>query len=118
MSQLLDTPPAHEPLLSALGGLTGIQTHINENLDLWDKNRVVPLFVFDGQSITGQEEVGLKRRQAATKKTDEAWTLYQQSQAEEAVTTFGSNAGTQRRQECIICLIFFESWALANLLGP
>ncbi|PNY25324.1 Protein MKT1 [Tolypocladium capitatum] len=93
LNHLLDTPPAHEPLLSALGGLTGIQSHINENLDLWDKNRIVPLFVFDGQSITGQDDVSLNRRRAANQKTDDAWSLYSQSQAERAVATFGANPG-------------------------
>lgn len=96
LNNLLDTPPAHEPLLSALGGLTGIQSHINENLDLWDKNRIVPLFVFDGQSITGQDDVSLNRRRAANQKTDDAWSLYSQSQAEQAVATFGANPGTTR----------------------
>ncbi|KAG6029643.1 hypothetical protein E4U41_000296 [Claviceps citrina] len=93
LSQLLDTPPAHEPLLSALGGLTGIQTHINQNLDSWEKNNIVPFFVFDGQSMTGQDEVGLNRRIFANKKTDEAWALYSRSEAEQAVTTFGANPG-------------------------
>ncbi|KAG5950945.1 hypothetical protein E4U53_004132 [Claviceps sorghi] len=93
LSQLLDTPPAHEPLLSALGGLTGIQTHINQNLDSWEKNRIVPFFIFDGQSITGQDDVALSRRRAANKKTDEAWALYSRSEAEQAVTTFGANPG-------------------------
>ncbi|KAG5988231.1 hypothetical protein E4U43_004812, partial [Claviceps pusilla] len=93
LSQLLDTPPAHEPLLSALGGLTGIQTHINQNLDSWETNNIVPFFVFDGQSITGQDEVALTRRRLANKKTDEAWALYSRSEAEEAVTTFGANPG-------------------------
>ncbi|OAA39953.1 XPG I-region protein [Metarhizium rileyi] len=93
LSQLLDNAPAHEPLLSALGGLTGIQTHINENLDLWENSRILPFFIFDGQSITGQDEVGLKRRRAANKKTDEAWDLYSRSEADQAVATFGANAG-------------------------
>ncbi|KAF4511090.1 hypothetical protein G6O67_002923 [Ophiocordyceps sinensis] len=93
LNHLLDTSPAHEPLLSALGGLTGIETHINENLDMWDKNRIVPLFVFDGQSITGQDHVSLGRRRAANHKTDDAWNLYSQSQAEQAVATFGANPG-------------------------
>lgn len=93
LSQLLDTPPAHEPLLSALGGLTGIQTHINQNLDSWERNRIVPFFVFDGQSMTGQDEASLERRRAANKRTDEAWNLYSRSEAEQAVTTFGANSG-------------------------
>ncbi|KAG5977521.1 hypothetical protein E4U55_006724 [Claviceps digitariae] len=98
LSQLLDTPPAHEPLLSALGGLTGIQTHINQNLDSWEKNRIVPFFIFDGQSITGQDEVCLNRRRFANKKTDEAWALYSRSEAEQAVTTFGANPGAYNIQ--------------------
>ena len=80
-------------MLSALGGLTGIHSHINENLDLWDNNGIIPLFIFDGQSVTGQDDVALRRRRAANKKTDMAWTLYSQSEAERAVTTFGANPG-------------------------
>ncbi|KAG6155504.1 hypothetical protein E4U37_001152 [Claviceps purpurea] len=93
LSQLLDGSPAHEPLLSALGGLTGIETHINQNLDLWENNRIVPFFVFDGQSVTGQDEVSLQRRLSANKKTDEAWDLYSRSEAERAVHKFGANPG-------------------------
>ncbi|ODA79780.1 hypothetical protein RJ55_05374 [Drechmeria coniospora] len=93
LNLILDTPPAHEPLLSALGGLTGIEAHINENLDQWEKNRIVPFFIFDGQSVAGQDQVSLARRRAANKKTDEAWGLYSQSQAEQAVATFGANPG-------------------------
>lgn len=93
LSQLLDGSPAHEPLLSALGGLTGIETHINQNLDLWENNRIVPFFVFDGQSVTGQDEVSLQRRLLANKKTDEAWDLYSRSEAERAVHKFGTNPG-------------------------
>ena len=93
LGQILDTTPAHEPLLSALGGLTGINTHINQNLDLWKKNNIIPFFIFDGQSITGQDEASLKRGRAANTKTDEAWNLYSQSSAEQAVNTFGANPG-------------------------
>ncbi|OAQ99497.1 hypothetical protein LLEC1_03728 [Akanthomyces lecanii] len=94
LGQILDTTPAHEPLLSALGGLTGINTHINQNLDLWKKNNIIPFFIFDGQSITGQDEVSLKRGRTANAKTDEAWNLYSQSSAEQAVNTFGANPGS------------------------
>lgn len=93
LGQILDTTPAHEPLLSALGGLTGINTHINQNLDLWKKNNITPFFIFDGQSITGQDEVSLTRGRAANAKTDDAWNLYSQSSAEQAVNTFGANPG-------------------------
>ncbi|KAK5993456.1 Post-transcriptional regulator MKT1-like protein [Cladobotryum mycophilum] len=98
LSLLLDTAPAHEPLLPALGGLTGIQAHIKENLDLWDKHRIIPFFIFDGQSIIGQDDIAFKRGKAANRKTDEAWTLYSQTQPEQAVSTFGANPGAFRLQ--------------------
>ena len=93
LGQILDTTPAHEPLLSALGGLTGISTHISQNLDQWEKSNITPFFIFSGQSITGQDEVSLKRGRAANSTTDEAWNLYSQSSAEQAVNTFGANPG-------------------------
>lgn len=93
LSLLLDTQPSHEPLLTALGGLTGIQINIRQNLDLWDKHRIIPFFIFDGQSIVGQDEIALKRGRAANQKTDQAWELYSQTEAEQAVTAFGANPG-------------------------
>ncbi|PQK14990.1 hypothetical protein BB8028_0005g05080 [Beauveria bassiana] len=98
LGHILDATTAHEPLLSALGGLTGINTHIKQNLDLWEKSNIIPFFIFDGQSITGQDEVSLKRGRAANVKTEEAWNLYSQSSAEQAVNTFGANPGAFRLQ--------------------
>lgn len=94
LSQLLDNSPAHEPLLPALSGLTGFEEHITENLNRWKEARIVPFFVFDGQSVTGQDEIARKRALDANKKTDEAWSLYSQSRPDEAVSTFGANPGT------------------------
>lgn len=79
--------------MSALGGLTGVEAHINQNLDLWAKNEIVPFFVFDGQPVTGQDDITLDRGLKANKKTDEAWNLYSQGAAEEAVSTFGTSPG-------------------------
>ncbi|KAL6807375.1 temperature dependent protein affecting M2 dsRNA replication domain-containing protein [Trichoderma sp. SZMC 28013] len=98
LSLLLDTQPSHEPLLTALGGLTGIQINIRQNLDLWDKHRIIPFFIFDGQSIVGQDEIALKRGRAANQKTDQAWELYSQTEAEQAVTAFGANPGAYQLQ--------------------
>jgi hypothetical protein len=93
LSHLLENPPALEPLLPALGGLTGIEPHINESLALFEKFNIVPLFIFDGQAIHGQDSISLKRGIAANQKTDEAWQLYFQGEAEQAVSTFGANPG-------------------------
>ncbi|KAF5024887.1 hypothetical protein F66182_3045 [Fusarium sp. NRRL 66182] len=98
LGQLLETSPAHEPLLSALGGLTGVEAHINQNLDHWANAEIVPFFVFDGQPVTGQDDITLERALRANKKTDEAWNLYSQTAAEEAVATFGTSPGAFRIQ--------------------
>ncbi|KOS19673.1 Protein MKT1 [Escovopsis weberi] len=68
LGHILDTTSAHEPLLPALGGLTG------------------------------QDEVTMKRAKAANRKTEEAWHLYSQTQPEQAVATFGANPGAYRLQ--------------------
>jgi hypothetical protein len=89
----LDNPPYHEPLLPALGGLTGIESHIEGDLDNWKANNTTPLFVFNGQSVVGQDDVFGQRAKRAVAKTDDAWDLYFRSQANAAVTAFGSNRG-------------------------
>ncbi|OTB07770.1 hypothetical protein M426DRAFT_71545 [Hypoxylon sp. CI-4A] len=89
----LDNVPYSEPLLPALGGLTGIQTHIEHDLDRWRKNKTIPLFVFNGQSVEGEDDVFVQRGKRAIAGTDEAWALYFQSHANEAVAAFGSHRG-------------------------
>lgn len=89
----LDNPPYHEPLLPALGGLTGIEYHIENDLDSWKANNTTPLFIFNGQSVVGQDDVSVQRGKKAISKTDEAWALYFQSEANAAVTAFGANRG-------------------------
>ena len=88
----LDNSPYHEPLLSALGGLTGIQAHIEKDLDQWVSHRITPLFVFDGQVVVGQDEVSIARGRRANEKTENAWDLYFNNRAEEAVSAFGANS--------------------------
>lgn len=87
----LDVLPGNEPLLPALGGLTGIQGRIENDLDQWKAHRVTPFFIFDGQSMTGQDETAVKRGLENIAKTDIAWELYFNSRADEAVAAFGQN---------------------------
>lgn len=89
----LDTPPFHEPLLPALGGLTGIQSHIEKDLDLFKAHRITPFFIFDGQVLVGEDDVSAKKGRQTIEKTNEAWDLYFNGTAEKAVTTFGANIG-------------------------
>lgn len=89
----LDNVPFHEPLLPALGGLTGIESHIDVDLDSWQANKTIPFFIFNGQAVEGQEEVSVQRGKKANAKTDEAWDLYFKSEAHSAVAAFGASRG-------------------------
>ena len=89
----LDNRPYHEPLLPALGGLTGIQTHLEQDLKLFQENKIIPFFIFDGQVIVGQDDVTARRGRQAIQKTNEAWSLYFNGNANQAVDTFGANLG-------------------------
>ncbi|KAK4204315.1 temperature dependent protein affecting M2 dsRNA replication-domain-containing protein [Triangularia verruculosa] len=86
----LDSQPS-EPLLSALGGVTGIQSRIEHDLDQWQANGVIPLFVFDGQNVKGQDEINIKRAEDGIKQTNKAWEQYFNGQADAAVASFGEN---------------------------
>jgi hypothetical protein len=89
----LDNPPYHEPLLPALGGLTGIESHIENDLDNWKQNETTPFFIFNGQSVVGQDEVSVQRGKKAIQKTDEAWELYFDGKSPQAVNAFSPNPG-------------------------
>lgn len=93
----LDNRPSHEPLLPALGGLTGIQTHLERDLELWAENKITPFFIFDGQVIVGQDDVTARRGRQAIEKTNQAWNLYFNGDAAQAVDTFGQNMGTDQQ---------------------
>jgi hypothetical protein len=84
----------NEPLLPALGGLTGIRGRIVEELDQWKAHKVTPFFIFDGQPMTGQDDAAVKVGRQNNTKTDVAWDLYFNSRAEMAVTAFGASTST------------------------
>ncbi|KAK4670291.1 uncharacterized protein QC763_210400 [Podospora pseudopauciseta] len=86
----LDSQPS-EPLLSALGGVTGIQSRIENDLNQWQANNVIPFFIFDGQNLKGQDEVNIRRAREGIAQTDRAWEQYFNGQADAAVQSFGEN---------------------------
>ncbi|KAK0636201.1 hypothetical protein B0T17DRAFT_71778 [Bombardia bombarda] len=95
LQQFIDVPDL-EPLLPALGGQTGIQGRLSADLDQWKAHGVTPFFVFDGQSMTGQDEVTVKRGIDVLEKSDYAWDIYFNGQANEAVVAFGRNSSMSR----------------------
>ena len=92
---MIDEPPAHEPLLAALGGTPiAVRHNIELDLDKWAQNDMTPLFVFDGQSIVGKDSIALRNAKAALVRTQTAWELYADNHPSEAVKTFGSSGMT------------------------
>jgi hypothetical protein len=82
-----------EPLLPALGAATGLEKRIEDDLDQWEANKVTPLFVFDGQTLQGQDEVSIVNGRKALETTNEAWTLYFRNETTRIVKAFGSSIG-------------------------
>ncbi|KAL2075288.1 hypothetical protein VTL71DRAFT_231 [Oculimacula yallundae] len=99
LRNMIDDQPAHEPLLAALGGdPIALKYHIENELNKWSSNHMRPLFVFDGQSVVGKDEMSLRNARAALSKTQKAWEMYSNNHPEEAVKTFGAS-GAVRAQD-------------------
>jgi hypothetical protein len=95
---MIEEPPAHEPLLAALGGEPlALKLYLGEELDRWQENHMVPLFVFAGQLLVGETDMILLDAKLALTKTQDAWNLYAANQPGEAVQAFGA-AGAIRTQ--------------------
>lgn len=92
---MIDEPPAHEPLLAALGGTPiALRHNIELDLDKWAQNNMTPLFVFDGQSTLGKESMALRNAKVALDRTLAAWELYAANHPNDAVKAFGSSGAT------------------------
>ncbi|KAF4626125.1 hypothetical protein G7Y89_g12037 [Cudoniella acicularis] len=97
LQNMIDT--SREPLLAALGGdpMT-LKQYIESELDLWKENKITPVFVFDGQTSVGKDEVALRKAKAALAQTQKAWELYVENHPETAVKAFG-DSGAIRAQD-------------------
>jgi hypothetical protein len=92
LQHMIEEPPAHEPLLAALGGEPiALKQHIERELDNWKSNGMTPLFVFEGQSTVGSDDVALAHAAEALRKTKHAWELYSDNEPGDAVKTFGGS---------------------------
>ena len=93
LQHMIDHPPTNEPLLAALGGdPIALKHNIELELDLWKDNNITPLFVFDGQSPVGKEDLLLQASKASLSQTQKAWELYADNHPEDAVKTFGQSS--------------------------
>jgi hypothetical protein len=99
LQNLLDAKPVKEPLLSAHGGQPlWLKNEIQDDLDLWERHGLTPLFIFDGLPIVGKEEMSLRVAKEAAIRSEHAWNLYAPAKTQEqttaAVNAFG-NTGEQ-----------------------
>ncbi|EKG16520.1 DNA repair protein [Macrophomina phaseolina MS6] len=95
LNRLLNDPQWKEPLLPALGGLPfSMKRLVDDDLQRWKNHKIQPLFVFNGLDI-GRREKLFRTSDEASRVTAEAWELYNQSEAERAVTTFGEAPSTR-----------------------
>lgn len=95
LNRLLTTAPTKEPLVPALGGVPlGLKGQIERELEMMATMRIKPFFVFSGMEYPVQEKPVGELREAA-RINAEAWGLYNQHKAVEAVETFGSSGETR-----------------------
>lgn len=93
VNNILTNQVTREPLLPALGGLPfALEEQIKNQLSIFQKHNISPIFVFDGLDTVAQDRATLARRcKAAAQSLDDAWALYNASKAEEAVAEFGKS---------------------------
>ncbi|KAF2138869.1 uncharacterized protein K452DRAFT_85496 [Aplosporella prunicola CBS 121167] len=89
LNRLLNDPQWKEPLLPALGGLPfAMKRLIQDDVNRFRSRNITPFFVFNGLDF-GKKDNPFRASDEAVRVTSDAWELYNQSEAERAVSTFG-----------------------------
>lgn len=90
---LLTSQPTREPLLPALGGLPfALKKHLDAHLANFEEAGITPTFVFNGLEYACQDRNSVSREsRTAAQSLNEAWSLYSQSKADDAVAEFGKS---------------------------
>ncbi|KAK6441843.1 hypothetical protein LTR95_001922 [Oleoguttula sp. CCFEE 5521] len=93
LNTLLTAQTTREPLLPALGGLPfALKKHVNEHLEGFRSAGITPTFVFNGLDLACRDRAAIaKESRIAAASLDEAWRLYGESKADDAVAEFGKS---------------------------
>lgn len=93
VDNLLTSPSTREPLLPALGGLPfALKKHVDSHIAGFRDQSITPTFVFPGIDLGCRDRASIAREsRAAAQSLNEAWNLYSQSKADEAVAEFGKS---------------------------
>ncbi|KAI9816836.1 MAG: hypothetical protein M1827_001481 [Pycnora praestabilis] len=95
LDRLLKNPPSKEPLLSALGGFPfALKTVIETELEALRAAGITPTFVFSGLEIAKKDKSATSLSGASRANT-QAWELYDQHEAVQAVETFGNSGSVK-----------------------
>ncbi|KAB8360695.1 hypothetical protein FH972_024432 [Carpinus fangiana] len=95
LERLINSKPWREPLLSALGGLPfAMENHIRKELGILRDAGIASLFVFHGLDA-GEKYKPFDAQTKAALANGQAWTLYGQTQPDEAVQAFGNSGYAQ-----------------------
>lgn len=87
-----DATTTSEPLLTALGGCPfTLRKNIEADLDHWKANHMTPIFVFEGQSTVGKDEMAQRTAIRGAILNSEAFGHYEGNDVVRAVKTFGQS---------------------------
>lgn len=93
LETILTSHASREPLLPALGGLPfALRKHVDAYIANFKGANITPTFVFNGLDLACKDRTAIARdSRLAARSLDEAWNLYSQSRADEAVAEFGKS---------------------------
>lgn len=93
LETVLTSQISREPLLPALGGLPfALRKHVDAYIANFNENNISPTFIFNGLDLACKDRSTIARdSRLAARSLDEAWNLYSQSRADEAVAEFGKS---------------------------
>ena len=93
LETILTSQASREPLLPALGGLPfALRKHVDTYISNFKEANITPTFVFNGLDLACKDRATIARdSRLAARSLDEAWSLYSQSRADEAVAEFGKS---------------------------
>lgn len=93
LETILTSQATREPLLPALGGLPfALKKHVDAYIANFKQADITPTFVFNGLDLSCKDRATISREsKQAARSLDEAWSLYSQSRADEAVAEFGKS---------------------------
>lgn len=93
LDTLLTSLTSREPLLPALGGLPfALKKHVSEHLANFHSAGITPTFVFNGLDLACRDRATVAREsRVAVASLDEAWRLYGENKADNAVAEFGKS---------------------------